>query len=354
MKKRILILLNNLNIGGAQLSIINLLKPLSKKALFDFVVEGSDVGSLEDKLILEFGSKIFHFPKLTKHPFLYRKMLKRIVKENKYNVVHANLNFLSIFPLRWVRKMTITLSHAHACYPSSNWISKAFRKYFRRKICKYTRARLACSEEAGKWLYGNCNFIVIPSSIDISSFSFQSEKRKSIRKLLGIPLDSVVIINVGNLTPVKRQHFLIDCFINAFKLDSKYKLLILGDGYLKNDLLQHIKKHEADKQISLLGTVNNVADYLSASDCFVFTSLFEGFPVSVLEARANGLPCLVSESLIQLKDAGLGLSFANAESIQSFSKELYNAAFEKRFISDLSNYDSIIISKTLWDVYDKE
>ena len=354
MKKRILILLNNLNVGGAQIVFVNLLKPLSKKASFDFVVEGSSVGLLEDKLTREFGSKIFHFPNLTKHPLSYRKSLKRIVKENKYSVVHANLNFLSIFPLRWVRKMTITIAHAHACYPSSNWISKAFRKYFRKNICKYTYYRLACSDEAGKWLFGNCGFLVMPSGVEINSFSFQSEKRKLIRGLLNISSDSIVVINVGSLTPVKRQRFLIDCFIKAFKLDSKYKLLILGEGYLKNDLQQYIQEHKADKQIILLGIIDNVADYLSASDCFAFTSLFEGFSLSILEARANGLPCLVSESLTHFKDANLGLTFANAESIQFFSKKLYSITFQERFVSDLSDYDSVTISKMLWDVYNNE
>ena len=136
-----------------------------------------------------------------------------------------------------------------------------------------------------------CLFDYIRNGIDVDIFNRNIYDKNILRKKFGIPEKVKVFISVGNLSYGKDPLTIIRAFN---ELDScKYTLIILGDGVLKNECQKAIK----NKNRKLIGKVDNVLDYLMASDFFITASLSEGMPNSVMEAMLCGLPCVLSDIL---------------------------------------------------------
>ncbi len=126
------------------------------------------------------------------------------------------------------------------------------------------------------------NIIVIPNPV---------------RKLVNYPhiKREKIIINMGRLVPEKGQYYLIESFQKLLcrsEQAKNWKLVILGDGPLKNELNYLIREKKIQDKVFLIGAVNNVDEWLSRSSIFVFSSISEGFPNALIEAMGNGLPCI--------------------------------------------------------------
>lgn len=104
-----------------------------------------------------------------------------------------------------------------------------------------------------------------------------------------------VFINVGRLSPVKGQWHLIRAFKKVVKDYPEVKLVILGEGILREKLEDLIKKCKLEDNVFLLGNQENVFSFLKAANCFVFSSLNEGLPNALLEAKTVGLPIISTD-----------------------------------------------------------
>ena len=101
--------------------------------------------------------------------------------------------------------------------------------------------------------------------------------------------------HAGHLAPVKNQAFLIRLMPELLKRRPETKLLLLGEGDDRPMLEALVRELALEQSVLLPGSVSNVNEYLNALDLFLFPSLYEGMPLSILEAQANGLPCLLSD-----------------------------------------------------------
>lgn len=101
-----------------------------------------------------------------------------------------------------------------------------------------------------------------------------------------------LVLAVGRLSAEKQFDHLIEAFAGASRARPSWQLAILGDGPLRAALGDVIRRCEADDRIRLLGAVGNVADWLSAADLYALSSAFEGYPNSLLEALASGVPAV--------------------------------------------------------------
>ena len=159
---------------------------------------------------------------------------------------------------------------------------------------------IGCGKAAGEWLYGKRFFEkhgkVIYNGIDAGKFRFSSTKREQMRQQLGLE-DKFVIGHVGHVQKVKNQKFLISLMPEILKRRQEAVLLLLGDGELREENWNYCKELGIEGQVLMVGNVGNVADYLCAMDVFVFPSLYEGMPLSVIEVQCNGLPCVISDSV---------------------------------------------------------
>jgi len=168
---------------------------------------------------------------------------------------------------------------------------------------------IACSDDAGKWLYGknvvhNPRYEVWKNGIDVQAFRFDGERRDRVRAQLGVT-DQVVLGHVGRFIPVKNHKFLIKVFKAYHETQPKSVLLLVGEGPLVEEAKELANELGIGEHVLFLGVRKDIPDLLAAMDCFLLPSLYEGFPISAVEAQASGLECFISDRVphdIQITD----------------------------------------------------
>ncbi len=166
----------------------------------------------------------------------------------------------------------------------------------------YTDA-IACSKLAGQWIFVDGNYEVMNNAINIDKYRFDRNDREEIRKKYGID-DELVVGHVGKFTKQKNHRFLFLVFCEIYNKNNNAKLMLVGDGELHNSLFDSIRELGIEDNVIFCGMTNSSDKYLSAMDVFVFPSLFEGLPLSVIEAQANGLNCILSDTISPECDMG--------------------------------------------------
>lgn len=233
-----------------------------------------------------------------KRPIMYCKKLYKIIKEEKYDVVHVHGSSSMMFlQLLVAKKAGVKVRIAHSRNTSSdyNFLNKLCMPIFKRL---YTHA-FACGKEAGKWLFGeNQQFTIIPNGKDCQMFEFKPEIRDEYRKKNNIE-NKTVIGHIGNFNNQKNHEFLIKVFYELTKKNSNYYLILAGNGPLENKIHGKIAELGIDKNVLFLGqiSVEEVSKWLNAMDIMVFPSKYEGFPNVLIEWQIAGLPCIISSEI---------------------------------------------------------
>lgn len=239
----------------------------------------------------------------------YISSLAKIIKKKKYDAVHIHGNsHTMVLELLAARlggcKVRITHSHNTTC--NSLALHKLLTPLFN---SLYTYG-LACGKEAGIWQYGNRPFKIINNGVDTNSFAFNSDVRIKIRQKLGLTDDQILIGNVGHFWgKVKNQSFLVDVFTELVKRDNNYYLVLIGDGAMRPEIEKKVDSLGLKDKVTFTGNINNVSDYLNAIDIIVMPSLFEGLPLTLVEQQANGLQCIVSNTITKEADKTGNLRF---------------------------------------------
>lgn len=120
--------------------------------------------------------------------------------------------------------------------------------------------------------------------------------RERIRNEYGIN-DEIVIGHVGAFKTPKNHSFLIKCFDLFLSIQPNAKLMLIGGGELREKIKTMCQEYNISDHVIFTGLQANVGPYLSAMDLFLFPSIWEGLPVSVIEAQASGLKCILSDSI---------------------------------------------------------
>lgn len=294
---KILHIINGLGSGGAENFIINIYRNIdTTKIQFDFLIKTEDLFHKNE--IEEKGGKIYIMPPFPKKAL--RNLIETKIflnRHSEYDAIHIHSSSLAYFvPLLSVNKHSNIkiILHSH----STDAGSKSYRilHYFNRRfLVSKTDYRLACSEKAGKWMFGNKDFTVVPNAIDINKFLFSEHKRNIIRKKYKIADSETVVGHVGRFLPVKNHIFIIRVFREYLKINPNSRLMLVGSG----PLMDEIKNEAFDikEKIIFTGEVNNVDAYLAAFDIFIFPSIYEGLGIALIEAQATGVPCLATNTI---------------------------------------------------------
>lgn len=302
-KKKILQVASKLRIGGAEKVArdIALYAP-SGKYEFHYVVYGDEVGTYEIQL-REKGCTILHLAEPSDSYPRLLKALWKLMRENRYDVVHAH----NMFNCGWTMLVAacagvpVRVTHSHSALNDGNgMVKRVYEAVMRFLILTCSTDLVACGVKAGHRLFGRSAYErrgnLILNGIDVSSFAFDRDKRDCIRQQLNAS-DRFILGHVGHLLPVKNQTFLLELMPIILKQKSDALLLMLGEGEDRPMLEKKIHDMGLEENVIMTGNVTNVADYLSAMDVFVFPSLYEGTPLSILEVQANGLPCVISDGV---------------------------------------------------------
>lgn len=278
--------------NGISTVIMNYYDVLRKNNIIEFVINNE----IEDdyKMHIEStGGKIYCWGSRNRKPISYSKKLRQLLKMNDYDIVyiHGNSSTLSV-ELFSARKLKVKkVVHAHNVVTEHPYIDRVLKKYF----LKHYDLGFAASEDAGKFLFNQNDFIVIPNGIDMKHFYFDVLKRKEIREKLKITDDTKLLLQVGTFTKQKNHDFSVKLMSNIH--DNKIKMIFLGEGELLNELRSKIKEKGLTNNIIFQTPSNDINGYFSAADAVILPSLWEGLPLVGLEAQASAVPLAISDTL---------------------------------------------------------
>lgn len=301
---RILQYIGSLHFGGSQSMIMGVYRKTDRsKVQFDFVVWPESRDGWYD-VVEQLGGRIYVSPKYTgKNHFAYLRWWRTFFADHpEYKVIHGHVRSTATLYLSVANHYgLVTIAHSHSTSNGTGFaaVVKNIMQLPIRCVADYL---FACSNQAGAWLYGRAalkkaNYQRIPNGIDLTRFAFDLKKREQMRTALHIPDNVYVVGHVGRFTKPKNHVWLVNLFAEWQKTAPNSCLLLVGDGEGWNNIRQQCEKLGISDKVIMPGGSSAPEDYYQAMDVFAFPSLWEGLPMSVVEAQANGLPCLISETI---------------------------------------------------------
>lgn len=299
---RVAHILGKMSHGGVESVVMDYFRHIdSSMVQFDFFAD-SDSAVIPQEQIEALGGRVFIIPPYQK-PFSYHKSLVKLLKQNKYKIVHSHINTMNVFPLMaaWRAKVPVRICHNHSTAHKSEGIKACFKFILRPFVRLFATEYFACGEYAGRWMFGNKLFDsgkvrVIKNTIDFERFSFSCNTRKRIKKELVLS-GKLVIGHVGRFTQQKNHMFLLEIFREVVKMQQNAMLLLIGDGPLREKIVRQARNYRLEENIIFAGITDRPEDYYCAMDIFVLPSLFEGLPIVAMEAQASGLPVIMSDKI---------------------------------------------------------
>lgn len=292
---RVLHVFNMMSNGGIEHFVMDRYRLINREKIqFDFLITSEEDGYFDEE-IKQLGGKVYHTCDM-KHNLLGSFFqTAKIVKENHYSIVHRHTgNAVGYFDL-WAAKLggaKHLILHSHNNSAERIKIHNLFKKCF-----SLNCIRLACSEMAGKWLFGEKKFLLVRNAIDLSSFHYNSVWADEVRQKYQLG-DSFVIGNIGRLDYQKNQSFLLDIFRSVLEMKADAKLVIVGGGHLYQSLKEKAESFGIEKNVIFTGQIDNVNEVINAFDVFCLPSCYEGFGITLIEAQSNGLRCFASEGRV--------------------------------------------------------
>ncbi len=243
------------------------------------------------------GCRVIQFPHRIKKILQYRASLKKLIREEKYDVVHVHGSSAILnIELGIAKKLKVPMRIAHSRNTTCSY--KMLDKLLRSKFYKSYNVALACGKEAGEWLFPDRPFSVLHNGKDLKKFAFKSNVRYQIREKMHLG-DKTVIGFVGNLDYQKNVEFLISVFNDYHTLNKNSCLVMMGEGSHREQIEQLTKDYGIENDVILTGRITNVHEMLQAMDIMLLPSRYEGLPNVVLEWQISGLPSLVSNAVTE-------------------------------------------------------
>ena len=305
---RVLQVLYRMQIGGIQTFLISLHRVLAQNGIqFDYLLKSENPDYFDEE-IRNLGGRIYHVPYNGNIPVLAQKSLHEFYAHHEYQIAHFHFGFLrNLSPLIVAEKAGVPtrILHAHTAGGFGAGIKEKcfFQQHRINKNLAYKHATdlFACSEATADWFgfqqQKDIAWKYIPNGIDCDRFVYDKDARTRIRKALGIEKDELCIGHVGRLSHPKNHLFLLRAFRILRDRRPNTKLLLVGDGELRNDIEQYINSSGLDDSVRMLGACSDPSGLYNAMDAFAFPSLFEGLGLALVEAQSNGLPVVASGAI---------------------------------------------------------
>lgn len=276
--------------GGLTTVAMNYYRHIDKKKIHMDFASTNDLPDNLGKELEKNHSKYFKLPKRS-NVVKYVSELNTLSKDYDIAHIHANSATASIelFAVRNVKRRVV---HIHNSTCSHKIIHNLLMPYFKRS---YTDA-IACSKLAGEWIFGKGKFVVLNNAIDLDKYSYNAENRKLIREKYRIGSEHL-IGNVGKLIEQKNHTQALEVFAKYLQVDVDAKFMLVGGGILEKELKEKTKMLGIEDNVIFCGMQNSAAPYYSAFDCILFPSLWEGLPLSLVEAQASGLTCVAADTI---------------------------------------------------------
>lgn len=362
---RVLHILHTMNRGGTENAIMNYYRHIDRNQIqFDFLLTDPNKCAFEDEII-SLGGLVYRVPTLTiNNPIPYLKGVNQFfTKHPEYHIVHSHTSSKSAIPLYIAKKhnIPVRICHSHSS-KSEKGIKGTIRNLLKRCLKKVATNYFACGKQAAEWLYGKKlleqeKVTIICNVIEGNKFSLNIRTREKFRQLLELDDSTLLIGHTARFHPAKNHLFLIDVFKEFKTLCANSKLLLIGDGELRDQIEQKIQTLGIADDVIFAGIVPNVYDYEQAMDIFILPSLYEGLPLSIIEAQISGLKCFTTKGTVSEESSVTDLvSYLPLEcGAKYWAEEIYKAKDYERYdrLDEIkkAGYDANTTAQTLQEIY---
>ena len=347
--------------GGAETFMMNAYRNIDRsKFQFDFLIYNDFIDVKPYNLeIHELGGHIYAVPNPKKNIFGYIKGVNALLKEKQFDIVHNEVFFGGGLNLLLAKRAGIEkrIIHSHATKDGKkrNLFLTIARKFFDQLMKVNATDYLACSTEAGIGLYGeNQPFIFVPNGIDIDMYRNVPVKKEFIRESLNIPKEAFVVGNIGRFEEQKNHFFLIDIFEEIVQKNSNSFLILIGEGSLRNKIEEKVLSKKLQKKVLFLGIRDDIPNLLTAMDAFVMPSLYEGLPISAVEAQAANIKLILSTEVSSETKLSKNVHFIKLEeSAEKWAEIILKKPYGNDPLPELSQYDMKYTAMLLDKIYSK-
>lgn len=289
-----------LDYGGVTAVMLNYASRFDRREVqVDFLVHGSEKGPREDEAAA-LGARIIHVPYKVPHYFRNRRAILDACRG--YDIVHAHMDGMNGYVLALAKRAGVPerISHCHNTqFLTTNPLRVFLHRRTANRIPRVATRLFACSEDAGRFLYGNAlvdagRVRIVQNAIILERFRFSADKRASARAALGIPDDRFVIGHIGRFDYQKNQSFFLPLLQRVHAENNTVELVLVGNGASREALQQEAAATGLKSCVHFAGFTDDIPAMLSAFDIFALPSRFEGLGIVLIEAQASGLPCVAS------------------------------------------------------------
>lgn len=367
-RKKVLIVNEPLQYGGSDIVAVRLQQGLDKdKFECSYCLRHTVPGPMEPEIAAT-GVRILHQPDSQLSYLRSYRYYKSLFAKEHFDIVHCHLPFYSGIVLAAAKKAGIPKRVAHAHFsqplecdhsPLNHLIARLYRAVMRCFVTATATDVIGCSQAAGEYLAGKRGFarkgVVLNNGIDTTRYRLYAETRAATRRALGVE-QKIVLGHIGQMYYVKNHGYLLEVFAAFHRAHKNSTLLLIGDGSDRAALEQRAQALHITDSVQFLGFRTDIPELLMAMDCFVFPSIHEGFPLTLIEAQAAQLPCVVSDTITPTVKLTEALQFASIEAQPEEWVKKIEAALriDRHTISRdrvVENFDIARVCKKLEQIY---
>ncbi len=346
--------LGNTGRGGSQAFAMNVLRHIDRNRFqLDFLVYNNPDNGYKEEIV-RLGSKIWVIPYFKVYNYHhFKNEYIKVLKEGHYDIIHCNTSGTAFIYLKIAKQFGCrTIMHSHSAGFRGGKLKLLAKRLFVDKFKQYADYWFACSKEAAVNLYGDNYkqypyYFDLPNSIDVGKYAFDTDERNKIRNKYGIDSNCTIVGHLGSFSTPKNHKFILRIFEAILKKDSTVRFMLCGEGPLRTEIFSQAKELNILDKITFTGNIPDPQRHLMAMDVMLFPSFFEGFPITMIEAQATGLPVVMSDSITNeavLTDIVKRLSLH--ESIEEWCK----ATLSSRIPNELRNNYNPIVFKTKYNI----
>jgi len=345
--KRLLCLLSSMNTGGAETFLMKVYRCLDRsKYQMDFCVHVAEHCDYEDE-ILQLGGRFFRIPSKSSDANRFQKQLFQLIRDNQYqNVLKITSNAAGFWDLKIAKKAGAihTVARSSNSEDGGGLKQQVAHRLGRILWMRYVDVMLAPSDLAARYTFGAKAFQdgrvqLLNNGLDLDCFHFLPEERAKLRAELGAGENTPVLGHVGRFNPQKNHKFLIRVFEAFHSKDPNALLVLVGVGDLEAEIRQQVLQAGLSNYVRFMGLRQDIPALLSAFDVFVFPSLYEGMPNTVIEAQACALPCVLSNQITSQANLSGRLRYMPLTEPEAWANEIENVLLSGRVPVKMEAYD---------------
>jgi len=333
-KIKILYLITGLHVGGAEVLLRDINRKINKNSFDIKILSLTPIGSIGEEIIHEGGDVSTLSTKFKFSPLILFGLL-RVLFQYKPDIVHAHLfhaDFLGrIASLIYRKPRFVSTMHNIDMGGVKREILLRLTRFI--PIVQIAVAESINNKMIQYHISSAEKTITIYNSIDLEYYS--SGDKDEYRKKLGINQSALVFVSVGRLVVQKGYGYLVESLATVLKKTPHFRMYVLGEGTSRAEIQRAIDEQGLADNIKLVGNTDNVREFLRAADLFVMSSLWEGLPVSLLEAMACGVPVVSTRvgGVSEVVENGIVGFLAEPKNPQNLAKKILQISFmseEKR------------------------